>query len=50
MRTIYINKETGEVFRSYKAMLEDWREKYDGGDPTNPIPYTEYYNEEEAEA
>lgn len=39
----YMNKETGEVFLSEKEMLEDFRECYDGGDPTNPITWDECY-------
>lgn len=42
---VYINKQTGEVFLTKKEMLEDFRFEYDGGDPTNPATWDEYYDE-----
>lgn len=42
---IYMNRETGEVFLTKKAMLEDFALEYDGGDPTNPATWDEHYDE-----
>lgn len=43
MKTIYYqNKECGNLL-TYPEMLQEWQELYDGGDPTNPIGWTEYY-------
>lgn len=38
----YQNRECGNVL-TYSEMLQEWAELYDGGDPTNSIPWTEYY-------
>lgn len=38
----FMNKEHGNVL-SYKEMLKEWNELYDGGDDTNPIDWDEYY-------
>lgn len=40
----YVSRETGEML-SRQAMLHQWRELYDGGDPTNPLGWEEYYEE-----
>lgn len=40
----YICKETGELFLSKKEMLKDFDERYDGGDPLNPITWDERYD------
>ena len=37
-----MNKENGNVL-TYKKMLEEWNELYDGGDDTNPVGWDEYY-------
>lgn len=42
---IYMNRETGEVFLTKDDMLEDFRLEYDGGDPTNPATWEDYYDE-----
>lgn len=39
---MYMNKEHGNVL-TYKEMLEEWNELYDGGDDTNPVGWDEYY-------
>ena len=41
---MYQNKETGELL-TRKEMLNQFAEDYDGGDPTNPIEWDEYYEE-----
>jgi hypothetical protein len=38
----YQNRECGNIL-TYSEMLKEWADLYDGGDPTNPIPWTEYY-------
>lgn len=42
--TLYMNKEHGNILTK-SEMLNEWEELYDGGDETNPIPWTEYYTE-----
>ena len=42
MEKHFINRETGELLTKAEALAE-WKEEYDGGDPTNPIPFSEYY-------
>lgn len=39
---IYMNNENGNVL-TYKEMIKEWAELYDGGDDTNPVPLNEYY-------
>jgi len=41
---LYQNRETGEILTE-KAMKEQFRDDYDGGDPTNPLSIEEYYEE-----
>lgn len=41
---LYMNKETGEVLSKHE-MLEQFRDDYDGGDPTNPLGWGEYFDE-----
>ena len=43
MKHLYINKDTGEVHESKEGMLKQWREEYDGDDPTNCMHWTEQY-------
>lgn len=38
----FMKLETGEIL-TYKEMLKDFAENYDGDDVTNCTPYTEYY-------
>lgn len=38
----FMSKENGNVL-TYKEMLEEWKELYDGGDDTNPMGWDEYY-------
>ena len=38
----FISKENGNIL-TYKEMLEEWQELYDGGDDTNPVGWDEYY-------
>lgn len=38
----YMNTETGEIL-SYKDARKQFVEDYDGGDPTNPLTFDEYY-------
>lgn len=38
----FMKLETGEIL-TYKEMLKDFAENYDGGDNTNYTPHTEYY-------
>lgn len=40
--TYYQSKETGELL-TYKEMLADFAENYDGGDDTNACDWQEYY-------
>ena len=40
----YTSLETGEML-SRQAMLYQWSELYDGGDPTNPVGWDEHYAE-----
>lgn len=42
----YMNKETGEIL-SRQAMLRQFDDEYDGGDPTNVLGWQEYYEEVE---
>lgn len=41
---LYMNKETGEVL-TYKQMVKQFEEEYDGNDPCNALSYDEYYEE-----
>lgn len=41
---MYQNKETGEILTKVE-MLHQFRDDYDGGDPTNPLEWDEYYDE-----
>ena len=38
----YQNRECGNLL-TYLGMLKEWAELYDGGDPTNPCGWMEYY-------
>ena len=42
MVALFVNRETGEVL-TYTKARKQWREEYDGGDPMNAIPFSEYY-------
>lgn len=43
MKTYYYqNRECGNIL-TYPEMLKEWAELYDGGDPTNPCGWMEYY-------
>lgn len=37
--TVWQNTDTGEVFDSKQAAIEDAAEQYDYGDPTNPVRF-----------
>lgn len=41
---LYMNKATGEVLSKHE-MLEQFRDDYDGDDPTNPLGWGEYFDE-----
>lgn len=41
---MYQNRDTGELL-TREEMLKQWREDYDGDDPTNPLHYSEQYDE-----
>ena len=41
-RTLYKNKETSELLTE-SEMKREFRQQYDGGDPTNPLGWQEYY-------
>lgn len=43
---VYYNRETGEVFETRGDALEDAREQYDFGDPTNMLTYLGFPNDE----
>lgn len=45
-KKLYRNKDTGEVL-DYSAMRNQWREEYDGDDPTNGLTWREQYEEVE---
>lgn len=45
----YINKATGEIL-SRQAMLRQFSDEYDGGDPANALGCEEYYEEVEDNA
>ena len=40
----FMNKETGEVL-NYAQAVQQFREEYDGDDPTNFISFEEYFEE-----
>ena len=40
---VYQNIECGNIHETFAEMLEEGAEMYDLGDPTNCIPWTEYY-------
>ena len=42
----FMNLETGELL-TRAAMQTQFREEYDGGDPTNGVSWDEYYKEVE---
>ena len=42
MYKYYMNLETGEVLMP-DEMLAQYAEEYDGNDPTNALPISEYY-------
>lgn len=39
---LYMNKEHGYIL-TYAEMREEFKELYDGGDPTNCVNWEEYY-------
>lgn len=39
---LFMNREHGHVL-TYSEMLEEFMEEYDGGDPTNPAHWEDYY-------
>lgn len=41
---LYMNKDTGEILNRAE-MLEQWRDEYDGDDPTNGLTWREQYDE-----
>lgn len=43
---VYYNRETGEVFETRTAALEDAAEQYDFGDETNMFTYLGFPNDE----
>ncbi len=43
---VYYNRETGEIFETRKDALQDARELYDFGDPTNMFTYLGFPNDE----
>jgi hypothetical protein len=40
--SLYMNKEHGYIL-TYEEMREEFKELYDGGDPTNCVNWEEYY-------
>lgn len=45
MATIYMNNDTGEMFETKEEAIEDAREQYDFGEPTNFVTYMGFPNE-----
>lgn len=45
MKRIYINREYGNIFFTYREMMNEAAELYDIGDDTNPLDWSEYYDE-----
>lgn len=43
----YMNRDTGELL-TYEEMLQQWREEYDGDDPTNCMDIREQYEKVES--
>ena len=43
---VFYNRETGEIFETRDAAIEDAREQYDFGDPTNMLTYLGFPNDE----
>lgn len=43
--TYYRNKDTGEIFDTAIAARQDFRENYDGDDPTNYFRFWDMYEE-----
>ena len=43
---VYYNRETGEVFPTREAAMEDAAEQYDFGDETNIITYLGFPNDD----
>lgn len=43
---VFYNRETGEVFDRIEEAIADARDCYDFGDPTNPITYLGFPNDE----
>jgi len=41
---LYVNKETGELL-DVAQMLQQFKDEYDGGDDTNLIHWSEYFDE-----
>lgn len=39
---VFVSKATGEVMR-YQDMMAEFFLLYDGGDPTNTVSWSEYY-------
>ena len=44
MRRIYMNRDTGELM-PYENMISEWRNEYDGDDPTNILSRDDMYVE-----
>lgn len=42
----FMNRETGELL-TRAEMMTQFRDEYDGDDPTNPLSWDEYYKEVE---
>lgn len=45
MQKVYQNRECGNIFFTYREMMQEAAELYDVGDPTNPLEWREYYDE-----
>lgn len=46
MAAVWYNRETGEIFETRDAALQDAAEQYDFGDPTNALTYYGFPNDE----
>ena len=44
--TYFMNRETGELL-TRPEMIQQFREEYDGDDPTNCVSWDEYFKEVE---
>jgi hypothetical protein len=45
VKKVYQNREAGNIFLTYREMMQEAAELYDIGDPTNPLDWSEYYDE-----